>query len=126
MKKQINQVKEFSDKFKVSINKKPSLLKESDYELRFKLMEEENEEYFDACAEDDVVGIADALGDQLYILLGTILKHGMQHKVEEVFDEIHSSNMSKLDENGEPIFRKDGKILKGKNYFKPNLENILN
>jgi len=72
-----------------------------------------------------LVEIADALGDQLYILCGTILKHGLQHKIEEVFEEIQKSNMSKLDAEGSPIFREDGKILKGENYFKPNIKSIL-
>jgi predicted HAD superfamily Cof-like phosphohydrolase len=61
----------------------------------------------------------------LYILCGTILKHGLQHKIEEVFEEIQKSNMSKLDAAGNPIFREDGKILKGENYFKPNIKTIL-
>jgi predicted HAD superfamily Cof-like phosphohydrolase len=62
----------------------------------------------------------------LYILCGTILEHGMQHKIEEVFNEIQSSNMSKLGGDGKPIYREDGKVLKGPNYFKPNIEAILN
>jgi predicted HAD superfamily Cof-like phosphohydrolase len=95
------------------------------YELRHRLLEEENNEYLEACGDDDLVGIADALGDQLYIIYGTILKHGLQDRIEEVFTEIHRSNMSKLDENGKPILREDGKILKGKNYFKPNITKIL-
>jgi len=88
-------------------------------------MREENEEYLEACQNKDLVEIADSLGDQLYILCGTILKHGMQDIIEEVFEEIHRSNMSKLDENGNPIFREDGKVLKSDRYFKPNIGNIL-
>ena len=88
-------------------------------------MQEENDEYLDACKQGELVEVADALGDQLYILCGTILKHGLQHKIEEVFDEIQRSNMSKLDANGKPLFRDDGKILKGENYFKPNIKEIL-
>jgi len=61
----------------------------------------------------------------LYILCGTILEHGMQYKIEEVFNEIQRSNMSKLGANGEPIYREDGKVLKGPNYFKPNIHGIL-
>lgn len=61
----------------------------------------------------------------LYILCGTIVEHGMQYKIEEVFDEIHRSNMSKLADDGKPLLRNDGKILKGPNYFKPDLERIL-
>ncbi len=62
----------------------------------------------------------------LYILCGTILSHGMQYKITEVFNEIQRSNMSKLDDNGKPIYREDGKVLKGPNYFKPDIKSILN
>ena len=103
----------------------PQLLEEKAFELRHRLMAEENEEYKEACMEGDIVQIADALGDQLYILCGTILKHGLQNKIEEVFNEIQNSNMSKLDAEGKPIFREDGKILKGPNYFPPNIFKIL-
>jgi predicted HAD superfamily Cof-like phosphohydrolase len=94
--------------------------------LRFNLMDEENREYLEAAMNKDMVEVADALGDMLYILCGTILEHGMQHKIEEVFNEIQSSNMSKLGGDGKPIYREDGKVLKGPNYFKPNIEAILN
>ncbi len=93
--------------------------------LRFELMKEENEEYLEAVQNDDIVEIADALGDMLYILCGTILEHGLQHKIEAVFDEIQRSNMSKLGKDGKPIYREDGKVMKGPNYFKPNFEAIL-
>lgn len=125
MKHQLDSVAEFHKAFSVKDNHLPSRLDEEKYTLRHKLMEEENNEYLEACFEEDVIGIADALGDQLYILCGTILQHGLQHIIEDVFDEIHSSNMSKLDEEGKPIFREDGKILKGKNYFKPDLKKFL-
>jgi predicted HAD superfamily Cof-like phosphohydrolase len=88
-------------------------------------MAEENKEYFLACENQDLTEIADALGDKLYILCGTILKHGMQDIIEKVFDEIHSSNMSKVGEDGKAIMREDGKILKGSNYFKPNLKQFI-
>ena len=65
------------------------------------------------------------MGDMLYILCGTILKHGMQHKIEEVFKEIQRSNMSKLDYEGNPIYREDGKVLKSDQYFKPDIKSIL-
>ena len=89
-------------------------------------MREENEEYLDAANNKDLVEVADALGDMLYILCGTIIEHGMQHKIEEVFNEIQKSNMSKLGADGKPIFREDGKVLKGPNYFKPDIKSILN
>lgn len=125
MKKYLDLVSEFHKKFKVQQSEKPTLIDENDFLLRHKLMKEENQEYIEACANEDLIEIADALGDQLYILCGTILKHGLQDKIGEVFNEIQKSNMSKLDDNGNPIFRSDGKILKGTNYFKPNIKKIL-
>ncbi len=89
-------------------------------------MKEENDEYFEAAKNGDMIEVADALGDMLYILCGTILEHGMEHKIEEVFEEIQRSNMSKLSQDGTPIYRQDGKVLKGPNYFKPNIAGILN
>ena len=126
MKKQIDHVAEFHDVFQIGNESSPKVDVGSEvYMLRYNLMREENDEYLDACEKGDIVEVADALGDQLYILCGTILKHGLQHKIEEIFDEIQRSNMSKLDINGKPIFREDGKIMKGENYFKPNIKEIL-
>ena len=93
--------------------------------LRFDLMAEENEEYLEAAKDNDLVEVADALGDMLYILCGTILEHGMQYKIEEVFEEIQRSNMSKLGADGKPIYREDGKVMKGPNYFKPQIMEII-
>jgi len=121
----IMHVHHFHETFQIGNADSPTLIDEKDYTLRYNLIKEENEEYLDACKNGDLVEIADALGDQLYILFGTILKHGLQHKIEEVFDEIQRSNMSKLDENGQPIFREDGKILKSNLYFRPNIKDIL-
>ena len=122
----INSVKEFHEVFKIGSREIPSgTIDEKEYLLRYRLMQEENEEYLDACKKGDLVEIADALGDKLYILFGTILKHGLQYKIEELFDEIHRSNMSKLDDNGKPIFRADGKIMKSNNYFKPDIKKVL-
>ncbi|MBF6608265.1 MAG: nucleoside triphosphate pyrophosphohydrolase family protein, partial [Flavobacterium sp.] len=69
--------------------------------------------------------VADALGDMLYILCGTIIEHGLQHKIEQIFDEIQRSNMSKLGSDGNLIYREDGKVLKGPDYFKPDFKTIL-
>lgn len=122
----INAVKEFHEVFKIGSRETPEgRLEEWEYKLRHRLMQEENDEYLEACRRGDIVDIADALGDKLYILFGTILKHGLQYKIEEIFDEIQRSNMSKLDDNGKPIFREDGKILKSQNYFKPDIAKIL-
>jgi predicted HAD superfamily Cof-like phosphohydrolase len=126
MKDKLYKVNEFHKVFKIGdAPNEPTLISPKESNLRFNLMKEENDEYVDACDDNDLIEVADALGDQLYILCGTILKHGMQHKIEEVFNEIHRSNMSKLDENGEPIFRSDGKVMKGENYFKPDIKKYL-
>ena len=126
MQKQIQAVHEFHSAFGLGINNEPTGdLGESKNMLRFNLMKEENEEYLEAVQNNDMVEIADALGDMLYILCGTIIEHGLQHKIEAVFDEIQRSNMSKLGEDGNPIYREDGKVLKGPNYFKHNFEEIL-
>ena len=122
----INEVEKFHDAFGIKNNYHPTVtLSQEDIELRYKLMQEENEEYLEAARKGDLVEVADALGDQLYILCGTILKHGLQFKIEEIFTEIQRSNMSKLDENGKPIYREDGKVLKSTLYFKPNISKIL-
>lgn len=126
IKKPIKAVKKFHDAFKLGINHKPTAsLGSKKNTLRFNLMKEENEEYLEAAQKNDLVEVADALGDMLYILCGTIIEHGMQDKIEEIFDEIQRSNMSKLGEDGKPIYREDGKVLKGPKYFKPNIGKIV-
>ncbi|MEC4048642.1 nucleoside triphosphate pyrophosphohydrolase family protein [Flavobacterium sp. SUN046] len=126
MQKKLNAVKEFHTAFGLGVSEELIAdLGDQKNLLRFNLMKEENEEYLEAVQNKDIIEIADALGDMLYILCGTILEHGLQHKIEAVFEEIQRSNMSKLDENGKPIYREDGKVLKGPNYFKPNFVEIL-
>ena len=126
MQDKIAAVQEFHTAFEIGYKEAPIAdLGNAKNTLRFNLMKEENEEYLEAANTNDLVEVADALGDMLYILCGTIIEHGMQHKIEEVFAEIQKSNMSKLGENGKPIYREDGKVLKGPNYFKPNIEAIL-
>jgi predicted HAD superfamily Cof-like phosphohydrolase len=125
MQKQLKQVEQFHTAFGQENGKWPKNISADEFELRHRLMSEENDEYLDACDENSLVEIADALGDQLYILCGTILKHGMQHIIEDVFEEIQASNMSKLGEDGLPILREDKKILKGPNYFKPDIAKFI-
>jgi predicted HAD superfamily Cof-like phosphohydrolase len=126
LKETIKAVEIFHDSFGITNNYEPTIeLSEKDIELRHRLMEEENDEYLEAAKKGDLVEVADALGDQLYILCGTILKHGLQDKIIEVFEEIQRSNMSKLDENGKAIYREDGKIMKSELYFRPNIKAIL-
>ncbi len=123
----IGAVETFHDSFGIENHYElKSDLTEKEVQLRFDLMKEENEEYLEAALNGDMVEIADALGDQLYILCGTILRHGLQDKIVEVFEEIQRSNMSKLDADGKPIYREDGKVLKSDRYFKPNIAAILN
>ncbi|WP_405292258.1 hypothetical protein [Algibacter sp. Ld11] len=126
MKNKIEAVKSFHTAYKIGYRETPKAdLGDAKNTLRFNLMKEENEEYLEAANNNDLVEVADALGDMLYILCGTIIEHGMQHKIEEVFEEIQKSNMSKLGGDGQPIYREDGKVLKGPNYFKPDIKAIL-
>ena len=127
MKKQLESVKKFHNTYKIGYSDTPlANLGNIKNKLRFSLMSEENDEYLEAANNDDLIEVADALGDMLYILCGTIIEHGMQDIIEDVFDEIQRSNMSKLGEDGEPIYRTDGKVLKGPNYFKPNFKKFFN
>ncbi|MFT3885840.1 MAG: nucleoside triphosphate pyrophosphohydrolase family protein [Flavobacteriales bacterium] len=122
----IAHVRAFHDAFRITNADAPvGGIGEKEALLRYTLMREENEEYLEAANRGDLVEVADALGDMLYILCGTILKHGLQHKIEEVFTEIQRSNMSKLDANGLPIYREDGKVLKSDRYFKPDIAGVL-
>ncbi len=126
MKNKIAAVSEFHKAFGLGFKESPTAdLGIKKNLLRYKLMREENEEYLEAANTNDLVEVADALGDMLYILCGTIIEHGMQHKIEEVFNEIQRSNMSKLGEDGKPIYREDGKVLKGPDYFQPRIKDIL-
>lgn len=126
MKDKIQAVKEFHKAFKLDCLEQPKgNLGLEKNKLRFNLMREENEEYLEAANNNDIVEVADALGDMLYILCGTIIEHGMQYKIDEIFNEIQNSNMSKLGADGNPIYREDGKVLKGPNYFKPDIKDIL-
>jgi predicted HAD superfamily Cof-like phosphohydrolase len=126
MQNKLNAVKEFHTAYKLGYSETMIAdLGEQKNLLRFNLMKEENEEYLEAARNNDIVEVADALGDMLYILCGTIIEHGLQDKIEAVFNEIQRSNMSKLGEDGQPIYREDGKVMKGPNYFKPNFDEIL-
>lgn len=121
----IELVSKFRDAFNLKIKSKPSLLTKSEYDLHYKLLKEEINEYMDACEEGDKTEVLDALVDIAYILYGAVLHHGMQDIFDEAFKEVHASNMSKL-ENGKPLYREDGKVLKGKDYFTPDFSDMLN
>lgn len=126
MKNQLDAVQQFHESFGLGVEQAPKAsLGEAVNMLRYNLMKEENEEYLEAAQNNDLTEVADALGDMLYILCGTIISHGLQHKITEVFEEIQRSNMSKLGHDGKPIYREDGKVMKGPNYFKPDFRKIL-
>lgn len=133
MRKQLGNLEEFHEAFNSVMNDSPNLVDRETFELRFKLLKEENEEYLDACFDGNLVEIADALGDQLYIVLGTIITHGLQHVIEEVFERIHQNNMSKLVDgkpliNGVNVFddtRPIGKVLKPKNWKPVDLKDLI-
>ena len=118
-----DQVLEFHRKFNLPVAKQPDFPSFEQIDLRWRLLREEVKELEEAHQEWDIVEVADALGDILYIVIGTAIVFGID--IEKVFNEIHSSNMSKLGEDGKPIFREDGKVLKGPNYFEPNIEKVL-
>lgn len=117
-------VKKFQEIFGANIGSKVALPDEDERILRIKLLREEFDEYLEGEDNNDIIEIADALGDMMYIIYGTAISYGIP--LDEVFKEIHDSNMSKLDKNGKPIYREDGKILKGESYFKPDIKRILN
>ena len=122
----LQNVAQFHDAFRIPNASKPHAdLTQEEAELRHRLMAEENDEYLEAACAGDMVEVADALGDQLYILAGTMMRHGMQDVIVKVFQEIQSSNMSKLGADGQPILREDGKVMKGPNYFRPDIAGIL-
>lgn len=126
MNRQLKQVEDFQKAFGGPIGDKPSFPSEKRCELRQKLLQEEVLELYEAWSNGDIIEVADAITDCLYILFGTAIEFGLQDKLEALFEEVHGSNMSKLQENGRPLYREDGKVLKGKNYYKPDLKKILN
>ena len=125
MKKQLQQLWDFQSAYNSTINSKPTLISLDESNLRYNLGKEELDEYLEAVENNDLIEVADALADQLYILLGTMVAHGMGSVIEDIFDEVHRSNMSKLGVDGKPIYREDGKILKGPNFSPPNVSKYL-
>lgn len=116
-------VLEFHTKCSIPVASAPGLPSQDRRELRRRLISEEHNEYLEAEDEDDIVAIADALGDLVYVILGTALEYGIPF--DAVFAEIHRSNLTKLGPDGKPIRRADGKIQKGKGYEAPRIEEIL-
>lgn len=119
----VRYVEEFHKLYGVPIAEKPGLISDERYVLRHSLISEELHEFATAANERDIVGIADALGDLLYVVVGAALEYGIP--IDEVMDEIQRSNLSKLDENGKAVYRKDGKVMKGPNFSPPNIQGVL-
>lgn len=120
---QYHKVKKFHEIYDCHIGDQATFPSDDERVLRKNLLREEFDEYLAAEADNNLVEVADALGDMLYIIYGTAVSYGLP--INEIFDEIHNSNLSKLDENGLPIRRDDGKILKGPNYFRPDIASII-
>ena len=116
-------VGDFMEAFGQDVQLEPTWPDFNTRELRLELIQEELDELSDAVADRDMVQIADALTDLLYVVYGAGHTFGVD--LDECFQEVHASNMSKLGEDGRPIYREDGKVMKGPNYFEPDLENIL-
>jgi predicted HAD superfamily Cof-like phosphohydrolase len=118
-------VHEFHRAFGLPVLAVPDISNLGRAQLRLELLQEELDELQDAIRANDKVEVLDALIDLQYVLDGTFHEFGMAHLKEAGLNEVHDSNMSKLDENGQPIYRDDGKVLKGPNFKEPNLRRLL-
>ena len=118
-----NKVGIFMKTFGQEVKNKPSFSKEKINKLRIDLIKEELDELKEAMDNKDLLEVADALTDILYVTYGA--GHAFGINLDKCFDEVQNSNMSKLDENGKPIYNENGKVMKGPNYFKPNLKKII-
>lgn len=122
----LHQVEEFHATFKLNLASKPTAdVPDNVIAMRVRLLQEELDEYREAAEAGDIVAIADALTDLAYVLYGTYVTHGLQDIAVDLFNEVHRSNMSKLDANGQPIYREDGKVIKSELFSAPNLAPIV-
>ena len=117
-------VKNFMETFGQEVKIKPSLSTDKINKLRYDLIKEELDEIKEALENKDLLEVADALTDILYVTYGA--GHAFGIDLDKCFEEVQASNMSKLDENGKPIYNQDGKVMKGPKYFKPNLTKFIN
>ena len=118
-----DKVGEFMKTFGQEVKNKPSLSNNKINELRVNLIQEELDELKEAMNNKDLLEVADALTDLLYVTYGA--GHAFGINLDKCFDEVQNSNMSKLDENGKPIYNEFGKVMKGPNYFKPDLSKFI-
>ena len=114
----------FMKTFGQEVKNKPSFSTDKINKLRLDLIKEELSELTDAMDNKDLLEVADALTDILYVTYGA--GHAFGIDLDKCFDEVQNSNMSKLDENGKPIYNQKGKVMKGPNYFKPDLSKFVN
>ena len=122
----LEQVQEFHETYGLPVEKDINLSCEQTKELRINLLQEELDELKEALAENDPIETLDALIDLQYVLDGAFLSFGLQDVKTDAFNEVHRSNMSKLGEDGKPIRREgDGKVMKGPNYFKPDMKQFI-
>ena len=119
-----NKVKTFMETFGQEVKNKASFSTEKINKLRYDLIKEELDELKMALENKDLLEVADALTDILYVTYGA--GHAFGINLDKCFEEVQSSNMSKLDEEGKPIYNDSGKVMKGPNYFKPDLSKFLN
>ena len=119
-----NKVATFMKTFGQEVKTKPSFSSDKINKLRIDLIKEELDELQDAMKNNDLLEVADALTDILYVTYGA--GHAFGIDLDKCFDEVQNSNMSKLGENGEPIYNESGKVMKGPNYFKPDLSKFVN
>lgn len=125
MKTEIEMVKDFHNAYGHPVADSPKYISSQRCLMRHNILSEEVNELLTAMVNKDLVEVADGIADCLYILFGTAIEFGVADKMEAVFHEVHQSNMSKLGEDGKPIYREDGKIMKGPNYRKPNINSII-
>ena len=125
MNKLLSDVLEFHRTYNQPVLSEPTIPSEDRCELRVKLIAEELQEFKDAIEAKDIVAVADALTDLLYVVNGAVLEFGLKDKIDKCHDEVQASNMSKLGEDGKPIYREDGKVVKGPNFFEPDLASIV-
>ena len=118
-----NKVKLFMESFGQEVKSKPEFPSDDTVKLRIELISEELQELVDACDANNIIEVADALTDIIYVTYGAAHSFGIP--IDECFKEVQRSNMSKLGEDGKPIYREDGKVMKGPNYSVPNLKNVL-
>ena len=119
-----NKVGEFMKTFGQEVKNKPSFSTEKINQLRISLIQEELDELKEAMTNNDLLEVADALTDILYVTYGA--GHAFGIDLDKCFDEVQNSNMSKLGEDGKPIYNEFGKVMKGPNYFKPDLSKFFN